>query len=137
MGETVWDQHTRYFEARGEIQDPRTVFKSDFLSLLCRWKALGDEIILMGNFNENVYTGPLTVSLAEDKGRLSKMCYGTTREMLPPTHTHGRILIDTAFGTAGLSCTATAILPGWVGVGNHRVFLVDITSELILGDVFL
>jgi hypothetical protein len=36
MGETVWDQHTRYFEARGEIRDPRTMFKADLLQLLWR-----------------------------------------------------------------------------------------------------
>ncbi len=34
MGETVWDQHSRYFEARGEVQDPWVMFKSDLLSLL-------------------------------------------------------------------------------------------------------
>jgi hypothetical protein len=26
MGETVWDQHLCYFEARGEIRDPRLMF---------------------------------------------------------------------------------------------------------------
>jgi hypothetical protein len=35
-GESVWDQHSRYFEARGEIRDPRVMFKSDLLSLLRR-----------------------------------------------------------------------------------------------------
>ena len=33
-GETVWDQHSWYFEARGEIRDPQTMFKSDLLCLL-------------------------------------------------------------------------------------------------------
>ena len=33
-GETVWDQHSWYFKARGEIRDPWTMFKSDLLCLL-------------------------------------------------------------------------------------------------------
>jgi hypothetical protein len=30
-GETVWDQQVRYFEAQGEIRDPRVMFKADLL----------------------------------------------------------------------------------------------------------
>ena len=55
MGKMVWDQHHQYFEARGEIRNPRTMFKSDLLSLLRQWKAASDEILLIGNFNESIY----------------------------------------------------------------------------------
>jgi hypothetical protein len=40
------------------------------------------------------------------------------------------------FGTMGLVCTAASLLPERVGVGNHQVFVADVTSELIFGDVF-
>jgi hypothetical protein len=66
-GKTVWDQHRWYFEAPGEIRNPWAMFKSDLLSLLRRWKAAGDEILLMGDFNENVYTGNFAIALAYDK----------------------------------------------------------------------
>ena len=98
MGETVWDQHTRYFQAQREIRDPRIMFKSDLLSLLFRWKASGDKIILMGTYNKNVYKGILAASLANDELCLNKMCYRTTGVMLPPPiHTHGHVPIDVAF----------------------------------------
>jgi hypothetical protein len=48
-GKTVWDQHHWYFEACREIKNPWAMFKSDLLSLLCRWKPADDEILLMGN----------------------------------------------------------------------------------------
>jgi hypothetical protein len=71
--------------------------------------------------------GEFAASLAKDELRLSKMCYRTTGVMLPPPiHTHGHVPIDVAFGNAGVSCTAAALLPGQVGVGDHQVFLVDI-----------
>jgi hypothetical protein len=47
-GETVWDQYTRYFEARGEIRNPQLMFLLDLLGLLRRWKAAGDLILLWG-----------------------------------------------------------------------------------------
>jgi hypothetical protein len=66
-GKTVWDQHRWYYEARGEIRKPWAMFKSDLLSLLRRWRAAGDEILLMGDFNENVYTGNFAIALAGDE----------------------------------------------------------------------
>jgi hypothetical protein len=66
-GKMVWDQHRWYFEAHREIKSPRAMLKSDLLSLLCRWKVAGDKILLMGDFNENVYTGNFAIVLAGDE----------------------------------------------------------------------
>ena len=74
-GGTVWNQHARYFEARGEIRNPRAMFTSDLLSLLQTWKSAGDEILLIGDFNENVNTGALTASLAQDGLRMFDVFY--------------------------------------------------------------
>ncbi len=41
---TVWDQHERYFEAWGEIRNPRAIFKLDLLSLLRRWGRRHDSL---------------------------------------------------------------------------------------------
>ena len=68
---------------------------------------------------------------------MTEICYWTTGELLPPTHSRGSTPIDAVFGTAGLECSAASLLPFNVGVGNHRVFIVDITLESILGNVFL
>ena len=112
------------------------MFKSDLLSLLSRWKASGDEILLIGDFNENVYSGVLATALARDDLCMSELCYRTTGTLLPPTHNRGSVPIDAIYGTAGLVCSAVAILPDRMGVGNHKVFIIDIESDSILGDVF-
>ena len=78
MGETVWDQYTQYFETQGEIRNPRVMFKSDLLNLLCAWLATGDEVLLFGNFNEDVYSGPLAGDLARDEFRMTELCLRTT-----------------------------------------------------------
>ncbi len=134
-GEVVWDQHSWYFEARGEIRDPQAMFKSDLLSLLRRWKASRDEILMMGNFNENVYSGAILTALAREDLRMTEICYWTTGKHLLSTHSCGSTPIDAVFGTTGLVCSVASLLPFNVGVGDHRIFIVDITSESILGDV--
>ena len=73
-GGTVWDQHVRYFEARGEVRNPHIMFQSDLLSLLCIWKATGDEILLLGDFNKDVYTGRLSLALSDGDLRITEVC---------------------------------------------------------------
>ena len=97
------------------------MFKSDLISLLRRWKASGDEILMMGNFNENVYSGGISTALAGEDLRMTEICYRTTGELLSPTHSRGSTPINAVFGTAGLVCSAASLLPFNVGTGNHRV----------------
>jgi hypothetical protein len=78
MGETVCDQHTRYFEAQREIRNPRVMFKSDLLNLLCAWMVTGDEVLLFGDFNEDVYSGALAGDLARDEFRMTELCFCKT-----------------------------------------------------------
>jgi hypothetical protein len=134
--ETVWDQHSCYFEARGEIQDPRTMFKLDFLSLLCPWKAPGNKILLIGDFNKNVYTGLLATALVGEDLQMHELCQRTSGVPLLPTHIHGRIPVDVIYATAGLVCSAVALLPCRMGVGDHKVFIIEIESNSVIGDVF-
>jgi hypothetical protein len=62
------------------------MFKSDLLRLLRRWKASVDEILMMGDFNENVYSGAISTAMAGEDLRMTEICYRTTGEHLPPTH---------------------------------------------------
>jgi hypothetical protein len=137
MGEMVWDQYVQYFEVSGEIRDPRVMFRYDLISLLRQWKAGGDKILLMCDFNENTYSSPIAFALLEDKLQFSKICRRTIRKTLRPTHACGRTPIDTMFGTVGLVCTAASLLSARAGVDNHQVLVADFTSESIPGDVLL
>ncbi len=133
-GGTVWEQHTRYFEACGEVRNPRQMFLVYLLSLLRQWKAAGNEILLVGDFNENVYTGTLADALERDEFRMSEVCQRMTGLPLPPTHNRGAVAINAFFGTSGIKSAAATLLPSHIGFGDHRVFVVDFTSELIMGD---
>ena len=53
----VWDQQSRVWEKKGDLRSPSIFLFEQIISQLLLWKAAGEEIILMGDFNENVYTG--------------------------------------------------------------------------------
>ncbi len=53
--DTVWDEHLQYFEARGNTKSPILNFHDDLIGLLTKWKNAADEIVIMANFNEDVY----------------------------------------------------------------------------------
>ena len=136
MGETVWDQHIRYFESRGEVRHPRLMFRVDLLNLIRECRTAGEEIILIGDFNENVYDGLLSQNLLHDDIRMSELCFRITGSRLPSTHIRGSVPIDAVYATTGVGGLAVTLLPHRAGVGDHRVFVIDISSESVLGDVF-
>jgi hypothetical protein len=105
------------------------MFKSDLLNLLRAWLTTGDD-------NEDVYSGPLAGDIARDELRMTELYLCTSGICLPSTHTRGRTMINAVFATSGLVCTAVTLLPSLVGVGDHRVFILDIDFRSLLGDVF-
>ena len=121
-GETVWDQHQRYFEARGDGRSPRTIFFEDLTAQLLLWKAGGEEIILFADLNENVYTGRFAKRLAMDDIRMEEQCLKVNEQELPPTHVNGSRPIDAVFATNGIDCANACILHKFGGIGDHRVF---------------
>ena len=100
------------------------------------WKAAGNEIILLGDFNENVYTGRLAKMLAGDDLRMTEQCFKTTGRKIPPTHVRGSRPIDAVYATSGVICVNAGILAKYVGVGDHRCFIMDFCSVSVLGSVF-
>jgi hypothetical protein len=111
------------------------MFQSDLLYLFHHWKVAGDKILLLGNFNENKCTCSLATALAGDKFKMSEMCNQITGTMLLPTHICGHTPIDAVFSNAGLLGSAAALLPSRVRVGNHSMFVVDVESGSMLGNI--
>ncbi len=55
-GRTVWEQHSRYFEAKGDMRYPSSIFISDLLCVISKWKTDGDHIILSIDANQDMCT---------------------------------------------------------------------------------
>jgi hypothetical protein len=103
---------------------------------LIQWKAIDNDIILLSNFNKNVYTGQIARRLAKDNLNFTEVCQKHTGWPIPPTFRTGSVPIDGIFATAGIECINTFILPHYGGVGNHRCFILDLSSDSLIGTLF-
>ena len=55
---------------------------------------------------------------------------------LPPTFRAGSIPIDGIFATSGIECVNATLLPRLGGVGDHWCFIIDFSSESVIGTDF-
>jgi hypothetical protein len=133
MGMTIREQHKRYFKARKDLQPARTIFYEQLIAQLIVWKHSDSDIILLGGFNENIYTGKITKHLVLPDLMLDKQRLQCTGMHVPPTFRDGTVPIEAIFATAGIKCVNAHILPHKGGVGDHWCFILDFTSSSVIG----
>ena len=118
-GTTVFEQQEGYFEERGVFTSPRTLFYEQLINQMVEWKQGGDELVLFGEFNENMYTGRFARRLPEEDLLMTEQCLKTTGEQLPSTCVReGNNAIDACFATEGAKCMTAGILSKYGGVGS-------------------
>ena len=128
-GRTVWEQHSRYFEARGDPRYPSTIFTEHLLRLIKQWIMGGEHVILAIDANQDVYSGRLAQSLREPPFNMTCMMTEATGEKVPNSHFSGRRQISTIFGTQGIVTGNGVCFPHWFGVGDHRVMVLEFSAQ--------
>jgi hypothetical protein len=101
---TVQEQHKQYFKARGDLRPARTIFYEQLIAQLIAWKHTDSDIILLSDFNENIYSGHIAKCLSLPDLMLTKQCLQCTGMHIPPTFRDGTALIDAIFATSGIEC---------------------------------
>jgi hypothetical protein len=96
-GTTIHEQHERYFKARRDLQPARTIFYEQLIAQLIIWKHSDLDIILLGDFKENIYTGKITKHLALSDLMLSEQCLQCTGMHVPPTFRDSTVPTDSIF----------------------------------------
>ncbi len=71
-GTTVREQHERYFEARGNLRSACTIFLEQLIAQLILWKHTDSDILILGDFNENVSSGHISKCLSQPDLMFSK-----------------------------------------------------------------
>jgi hypothetical protein len=90
----VQEQHEQYFKARGDLRPARTIFFEQLIAKLVIWKLTDSDIILLGDFNENVYSGRIAKCLSLSDLLFTEQCLHCTRLHIPPTFRDGTVPID-------------------------------------------
>ena len=135
-GKTVWDQHRRYFQSKGDFWRPSDICFHDLISFLRDCRLLGEEIILCIDANENVYSGRLAMELQKSPLDMSCLIKSVTGSAIPATHQRGSQPIDCILGTLGLIPENGMVFPFYYGVGDHRILVVELSSSSLFGHTF-
>jgi hypothetical protein len=98
---------------------------------------MDSDIILLGDLNENIYSGQIAKRLSLPDLLLPKEFLQCTGLHIPPTFQDGTVPIDAVFATSGIECVNVYILSHKGGVGNHRCFILDFTSSSVISTKFL
>ena len=128
---TTYNQHRRYFRKRKVKTCPRELFRVHLLKDLTSWQQNEEKLILLMDANECLETGPL----AKDLASIGMHDAIKTRTNLkgPATFQSGSKQIDGVWMSNDLLAQSASFLPLFVGVGDHRMALVDIPNEMLLG----
>jgi hypothetical protein len=132
----VWEQHSRYFQAKGNTQDPIDILIADLTTLIAHWRAAGEEVILATDANQDVYSGKLSSSLAQYPINMECLFEPVLGEKVPNSHHRGSGKISTMFGSPGLLQGNAMCYPHWYGIGDHRVFVLEVSADSLFGGTY-
>ena len=109
------------------------ILVEDLLKEIARWRLAGFEVILALDANQNIYTGPLATALQDERYGLSCLFQAATGSDAPKSHFRGSEPITTIFGSGGLTVGDAMAYPHWYGVGDHRVFVLEVSAASLFG----
>ena len=133
--ESVWNQHQRYWHTERRPVEPIQAFDEDLHALLLTWKDAGDQIILGMDANEDVRTGPLSMSLRSlNLEELITSLHSDKSAPATQNRNTSRRPIDGIWATPRLS----AIAGGYLAFGggcpsDHRTVWIDIPTNRVFG----
>ena len=132
---SVWRQHRRYFRSINRHDNPRDLFDQDLCAALKAWRRDGEDIILAGDFNDNIYTSSLARSLGHRDIGLVDQYHRLFDEPAPFSHNTGSVPIMGVYATAGIEVTAAYLSQHHAKgvVGDHRLHVFDFSTKSITG----
>jgi hypothetical protein len=122
---------------RGNLRPACTIFFEQLITQLVIWEQTDSGIILLGDFNENVFSGRIAKRLSLPDLLFTEQCLQCTSWHIPPTFRDGTVPINAVFATFGIECVNAYILPHRGGIGDHRCFIHGFTSSSVIGSKFL
>ncbi len=113
---------------------PSKLFQQHLVQQLKQWRSEGDRIILFMDHNKHTYDGPLGRVLADTEGLgLQEAVLPHTGKRTGATFFRGSKPIDGLWVTSDLDIANVCVMPFGYGIGDHRMFVLDITMESLVG----
>ena len=130
---TVEYQHSLYYQSQGDFRPPCQIFQEDLLNMIRPWQEKGYKVVLGIDANQNVYNGPLAKALGDAPFFMNCLIKETLGCPVPNSHHRGTEPITTIFGLPGLVTDHAICFPHWYGLGDHRLFVIEVASASLFG----
>jgi hypothetical protein len=132
---TMYQQQRQYFiTKKKDLACPNKLFCQHLLKQLQEWRTAGDQIILFMDHNKHTYNGPLGRALADKSSLgLHKAVLHHTGTQTGPTFFRGSKPIDGLWVSSNINIANVCIMPFGYGVGDHCMFVLDVTLESLIG----
>ncbi len=132
---TIYQQQIRYIQNNGTIKcGPKALFRRDFVRQCAKWRKDGDRLLIVMDANEHTMDGPLRRMLENAGVGLREFSHDWWGRSPPHTYVNGRIPIDSGFASEDVEVVNLCMLPFYQSVGDHRNWIIDITTRSMLGE---
>jgi hypothetical protein len=131
----TYQQQRRFFiTKKNDLTCPNKLFCQHLIQQLKKWRSEGDMIILFIDHNEHTHDGPLGRALADTEGlRPQEAVLRHTGKRTGATFFRGSKPIDGLWVSSDIDITNVCVMPFGYGVGDHQMFVLDITMESLVG----
>ena len=130
---TQYQQITRYCQDKGVRMSPKELTRKDFAKQCGSWRKNNEKLIIIMDANESTMDGPLRKMLEEEGVELEEFSHRYYGNQPPHTFIDGKIPIDAGYKTPDLEITAFCMLSFLDSTGDHRSWLVELTTRSMLG----
>ena len=102
---------------------------------LKEWRANGEEILLMGDFNQDIYDSTLAEQLTSEDIGLEEQFQKLHGTRAPFSHMMGKKPIMAVYATSGITVISYFLSKHHAmgSVGDHRLHVLDVCSKTITG----
>jgi hypothetical protein len=131
---TTYQQQRQFFITQHHVVTcPNKLFRVHLLDQLAKWLMALDRIIIFIDHNKHTYNGPLGQALANTSGlALQKVVLQHTGKRTGTIFFQGSKLIDRLWVSSNIKLVNACVMPFGYGVDNHRMFVLNITLELLI-----
>ena len=134
---TTYQQHRRFLIThRKDLTCPRVKFREDLVGQLQKWREDSDKLIVCLDSNEHIYRKAIGKALTDVDGLAMKEVVGDfTGKQIGSTFFRGKKPIDGVWATSDITISNAAIMPAGYGIGDHRLFVIDMAAADIVGSI--
>jgi hypothetical protein len=132
---TYYQQNRRYFILHEkDTTCPRKRFREDVVAQLMEWRNKGNRLVVCMDANENMYMKSIGKALTDVAGLGMREVVGDyTGTPLGATYFRGSSPIDAVWAAPDVEVVGACVMPCGFGIGDHRLFVVDIKTESVVG----